>query len=66
MKKINPVAKNLRLNRHGIEASRGKEHQEPLDNEPCGYCGSQLGSIFIHGHEQCIECRNVLVGCCEG
>ncbi len=65
MKKINPVAKNLRLKKHGIEKSHGKNHQEPLDNEPCGYCGSVLGSIFICGSEQCVECHNVLVTCCE-
>jgi hypothetical protein len=32
----------------------------------CDHCGSAAGSVFVHGHEQCISCGTVQVPCCEG
>ncbi len=32
----------------------------------CLHCGRAAGSIFIHGHEQCLACGTVQVPCCEG
>ena len=55
---INPVAKNLRINRSWVEKNRGKEKQVPaIDEEICPFCGSELGVIFINGIEQCASCK---------
>ena len=36
------------------------------ENGICDYCGSTAGSVFVHGHEQCVSCGSVQVPCCEG
>ena len=32
----------------------------------CLHCGQAAGSVFVHGHVQCLACGCVQVPCCEG
>lgn len=41
--------------------------QEKLAARPrCPRCGNRLRTIYVHGHEQCIECDQVIDDCCQG
>jgi hypothetical protein len=30
----------------------------------CPYCNRLTEFIWVHGHYQCPECRNIIIGCC--
>jgi len=32
----------------------------------CTRCGSELKTVFVHGHEQCVACNSVVMDCCQG
>jgi hypothetical protein len=32
----------------------------------CLHCGQAAGSVFVHGHVQCLACGTVQIPCCEG
>jgi hypothetical protein len=32
----------------------------------CPRCGNKLRTIVVHGHEQCLECDQVIYDCCQG
>lgn len=32
----------------------------------CQRCGQDLKSVFVHGHEQCLSCGQVVYDCCQG
>jgi len=32
----------------------------------CDRCGEELRTIFVHGHEQCVTCGQVIYDCCQG
>ena len=32
----------------------------------CERCGTELKSVFVHGHEQCVSCGQVVYDCCQG
>lgn len=38
------------------------------DNKPahCPRCGNKLRTVYVHGHEQCFECCQVIDDCCQG
>ena len=39
-----------------------------MNNKPvhCTRCGNKLRTIYVHGHEQCFECNQVIDYCCQG
>ncbi|NUM82462.1 hypothetical protein HUU42_16830 [bacterium] len=37
-----------------------------LNQTICPFCRANAGFVFVHGHYQCIHCKNVMVRCCEG
>lgn len=32
----------------------------------CPRCGEKLKTVFVHGHEQCLTCDQVIHDCCQG
>ena len=34
--------------------------------EMCPMCLSEKGTIFVHGHYQCLECKQNTYPCCSG
>jgi len=32
----------------------------------CPRCGEDLKTVFVHGHEQCVTCDQVIHDCCQG
>jgi len=32
----------------------------------CPRCQSQLNTVVVHGHEQCINCKSNIFECCSG
>jgi hypothetical protein len=34
--------------------------------QPCPRCNKDLKTVFVHGHEQCLNCGQVVVDCCQG
>jgi len=34
--------------------------------EPCPFCASVRGQVFVHGHYQCVDCGQNVTPCCEG
>jgi hypothetical protein len=34
--------------------------------EICPMCLSEKGTIFVHGHYQCLECKQNTYPCCSG
>ncbi len=36
------------------------------DSWICYHCGQAAGSVFVHGHYQCLACRSVQIPCCDG
>ncbi len=32
----------------------------------CDRCGEELKTVFVHGHEQCLTCSQVIYDCCQG
>lgn len=57
------------LNRSNIntnqlpEEFRNLNEKEP-DKSVCPYCSGKVQFTWVHGHYQCPECRNVVIGCC--
>jgi len=39
-----------------------KEHCAPR----CPRCQGNLKTVFVHGHEQCVVCGQVIYDCCQG
>lgn len=37
-----------------------------LNGSICLFCKSTAGFVFVHGHYQCMNCKNVMIKCCEG
>ena len=35
-------------------------------NEFCPMCRSAKGSVFVHGHYQCLDCKQNIYPCCSG
>ena len=33
--------------------------------QPCPHCGC-LNTVYVHGHEQCVQCKNNIAPCCDG
>ena len=36
------------------------------EEEICPICRSKKGAIFVHGHYQCLECKQNIYPCCFG
>ena len=32
----------------------------------CLHCGQKSNTVFVHGHEQCVVCKNNVEPCCQG
>ena len=32
----------------------------------CPRCAEPLRTVFVHGHEQCVTCDQVIYDCCQG
>lgn len=32
----------------------------------CPRCTEPLKTVFVHGHEQCVNCDQVIYDCCQG
>ncbi len=32
----------------------------------CSFCDQAAGTLFVHGHYQCLACGSVQIPCCEG
>jgi hypothetical protein len=32
----------------------------------CPRCGNKLRTVNVHGHEECVECHQVVDDCCQG
>ena len=32
----------------------------------CSYCGQSSQTVFVHGHEQCVDCKTNVEPCCLG
>ena len=32
----------------------------------CSYCGQSSKTVFVHGHEQCVNCKINVEPCCQG
>jgi len=32
----------------------------------CNRCGCEAKTIYVHGHEQCSQCKSVVEDCCQG
>jgi len=44
----------------------GAEHTRQEYRHHCPRCGNKLRTIIVHGHEQCLECDQVIYDCCQG
>jgi hypothetical protein len=38
----------------------------PEKIDPCPFCKSECGTIRVQGHDQCVDCYQVIENCCEG
>ncbi len=36
------------------------------NNRICLFCMQSSKTIFVHGHEQCLLCKNNVEPCCQG
>ena len=39
-----------------------KEHCSPR----CPRCQGSLKTVYVHGHEQCVTCGQIVDDCCQG
>ena len=39
-----------------------KEHCSPR----CPRCQGNLKTVYVHGHEQCVTCGQIVDDCCQG
>lgn len=37
-----------------------------MNNPECPYCKSKKGTVWVHGHGQCANCRINIDECCRG
>lgn len=37
-----------------------------VNNGNCQMCGSMAGTVEVHGHRQCLNCKTVVEPCCGG
>jgi len=58
MQKIN------QKNKH--EQDKKLNLKKTSDDSICPYCSQKTYLIWIHGHYQCVHCKNVVLSCCEG
>jgi hypothetical protein len=50
----------------GALCTRPKYLSQVRDCSICDHCGQAAGSVFVHGHYQCLACHSVQIPCCEG
>lgn len=41
-------------------------NERMTEKEICPVCLSKKGTIFVHGHYQCLECKQNIYPCCSG
>ena len=37
-----------------------------LEEKVCSHCNQSSQIVFVHGHEQCVVCKNNIYPCCQG
>jgi hypothetical protein len=47
------------------ETTPVKKAKTKKDLSICPYCNRLSHIIWVHGHYQCQQCKNVIVSCCE-
>jgi len=49
-----------------VAKAEDKKTKTRIHCKRCPRCGEKLKTVFVHGHEQCLTCDQVIHDCCQG
>jgi len=62
----NGFAVPVNTKKMSISETRSKRSSVRIHCKRCPRCGEKLKTVFVHGHEQCLTCDQVIHDCCQG